>query len=477
MMIARIDPGRATARVVLGFALVGAGSLGLMGTASAVTTADVVVGSCAGAPTAGTTTTTIQAAVDAAPSGGTVYVCPGTYDEAVDVTKQLTILGPQNGVDASDPASRIDPADEAVVDGGGSSPFTYSSGVGGTIDGFTLTGANTGTAAGIVALGGAGASSYSWDDNIIEDDVEGINFTTGTSAGASTIEQNRFVDNDQNPGNGTSGTGVFFTNGPSVDVSISHNSFSGDYGDGNGIINTTGSDSCSPPSTTGMTTGLVISNNTATIAAGQSNNFLVLFCTDHADVTGNTVTADASVDDSAVYIGGGDQNLTLSDNTLTGGAAGSGISMNSDFYDAGAGNVISGNTISGHSNGIVVRGDSVSGTHTSYDGFTLSDNTISGSVSDGISIAAGTADGVVTGNSVTGSGTFDCQDASSGSGTVGTANTWTDDTGATSSPAGLCSSPTAALPESPTVIGLPVAAVGAGGLAMVIIRRRRRRSA
>jgi hypothetical protein len=37
--------------------------------------------------------TTIQAAVNAVPAGGTVYVCPGTYPEQVAISKKLTVTG------------------------------------------------------------------------------------------------------------------------------------------------------------------------------------------------------------------------------------------------------------------------------------------------------------------------------------------------------------------------------------------------
>src|SRR5271156_2586744 len=41
--------------------------------------------------------TTIQAAVNAAAAGATVYVCSGTYPEQVTITKNLTVLGTANG--------------------------------------------------------------------------------------------------------------------------------------------------------------------------------------------------------------------------------------------------------------------------------------------------------------------------------------------------------------------------------------------
>ena len=38
---------------------------------------------------------TIQSAVNAAPAGGTVVVCPGTYYEQVVISKPLTLTGKQ----------------------------------------------------------------------------------------------------------------------------------------------------------------------------------------------------------------------------------------------------------------------------------------------------------------------------------------------------------------------------------------------
>ncbi|HEY7706996.1 MAG TPA: hypothetical protein VH968_07500 [Gaiellaceae bacterium] len=40
---------------------------------------------------------TIQAAVDAAPPGSTIYVCPGVYDEQVEIAKSLEIVGKDFG--------------------------------------------------------------------------------------------------------------------------------------------------------------------------------------------------------------------------------------------------------------------------------------------------------------------------------------------------------------------------------------------
>jgi hypothetical protein len=69
----------------------------------------LVVGTCLGAsPYA-----TIQSAVTAAPSGGTVLVCPGTYPEQVTITQPLTLKGIQVG--NNDAAVVTSPAGGVVI--------------------------------------------------------------------------------------------------------------------------------------------------------------------------------------------------------------------------------------------------------------------------------------------------------------------------------------------------------------------------
>ncbi len=59
----------------------------------------------------GTTTSTIQAAVDAASSGDTVLICPGTYGESVVVEKALSLVSSagseQTILDAGDPSPNV----------------------------------------------------------------------------------------------------------------------------------------------------------------------------------------------------------------------------------------------------------------------------------------------------------------------------------------------------------------------------------
>ena len=79
-----------------GFLIVAAISLAGLTAQSAEAAANPVqVGGCK--PKSTMNYTTIQAAVNAAAAGATVYVCSGTYPEQVTITKNLIVLGTANG--------------------------------------------------------------------------------------------------------------------------------------------------------------------------------------------------------------------------------------------------------------------------------------------------------------------------------------------------------------------------------------------
>jgi parallel beta-helix repeat protein len=80
----------------------------------------------------------------------------------------------------------------------------------------------------------------------------------------------------------------------------------------------------------------------------------------------------------------------------------------------------------------------------------VSGNTLSGNP-NGIWIATGSSGNTISGNIAGGNVTLDCRDDSLGSGTAGTANTWTSNSGVTSSPSGLCANqpPTASFTVTP----------------------------
>jgi hypothetical protein len=431
-----------------------------------VSASGIIDASCgSGLSYSGTVYSTIQAAVTAASSGNTIYVCAGTYDATVSITKPLTLEGVQWGVAANSTTVRSDPTAESIIDAVGqtSGPLFYTSGgTSGTVNGFTLENGGNGdthTDPGLESNAIAGGG-YTWDDNIIEDNQEGIVFNTGTTPPPTQIEGNRFFENNEEPTSAASGTGIFMDAGLANSVTISDNLFlNNGLTKENGDINTlgdSGTRTCPSP-----ITGLVVTGNAFTQQSGYANNSLVLFCTSGAQVNGNTVTdGNTSGAATAFYLGGADTNLAISGNSISGGDA-TGISLNDQFFNPGTGDAISDNTISGRTYGIEVY-NTEPGTYPAFTGVTIAQNDITSSSADGIYVETGSATGTtISANTSTGSGTNDCVDATTGSGTAGTADTWTGDAGTTSSPAGLCTQ----LPPGAPTIGTATASVGTATVA------------
>jgi parallel beta-helix repeat protein len=437
---------------VLGAALLGPSLALVIGASAASASSSDLYVATTGTDTGSCTTQaspclTIGYAVSQTSPGDNVYVAAGTYAESVSIDSDINLYGAQSGVAATSGRSVV--SNESVIQApaGSQGPIVYGSGAStGVVDGFTLDGNNsTNNPTGISAFGSAG-TGYTWVDNIIENNAMGINFNASGAGDTSTlISGNLFRDNNATPSNGDTGTGIFFTNGPSNNVTIEANTFQDEgltaNGGGNADINTTGPGSGSPSST-----NLVVDDNTEILdnTSGHDtydNNFLALFIADGVQVSNNTITDSDATDpnaDSAIYVGGGVSNATFSDNTISGGLA-TGINLTSDFYPAGSNDVVTGNTISDRSNGIRVRGDEF-GSNPANIGYTISDNTIFNVTNDGIWAAAG-SEGTISNNTVTNAGNFACEDDTTGSGTSGTADTWQINTGATSSPAGLCAAP------------------------------------
>ncbi len=103
---------------------------------------------------------TIQSAVNAAPAGGTVIVCPGTYTEDVVITQPLTLRG-LNGATVQGVPTNSTMCDQLGPSGPGSAPclaaITIKSGWV-QVSGFTVTGA---TGEGILATGSLAGGSIS----------------------------------------------------------------------------------------------------------------------------------------------------------------------------------------------------------------------------------------------------------------------------------------------------------------------------
>lgn len=392
--------------------------------------------------------TSVQAAVSAVAAGSTIYVCDGTYNESLTINQQLTLDGAQFGQDAR---TRAGP--ETIITG--SSGISYASGATtGKINGFTLQGYAGGV--GEIVASDVG-SAWTFANNIIDVSNGGIYVNTNglTAPAKTTINQNQFVQSTPSAaGSGDFGQAVLLWANTANNVTIANNSFKDLSGPG-AAINTTGDGQCgATPNTADFANDLRIRGNSFvdngtpfTNGSGSGfidENFLALFCTTNATVSGNTVTITDAGDVNAaspIYLGGGDWSTTVSKNILTGNGASnaSGVVLNSDFYPSGTGGHITTNTVSGFGYGVHVRAGEFGapgGNTPAY--FTISSNSVTNSTSYGIAVNQGLY-GTISQNSVSGSGTFDCFDATGPGGprTAGTYNTWSHDTCGTSSPAGL----------------------------------------
>ena len=130
---------------------------------------------------------------------------------------------------------------------------------------------------------------------------------------------------------------------------------------------------------------------------------------------------------------GSNVNLSITDNQIKGGAASgtSGINIRALSGVPSTNTRATNNHVNNRYNGVRltdnVTGDTVSGNH------------IAGSQNDGIFMESGSSNKFLK-NEVKTSSVHDCQDLTSGTGTAGTANQWTGNSGASnnSSPAAIC---------------------------------------
>lgn len=365
----------------------------------------------------GPATKDLAAAIAAAPSGATVKVCPGTYTGTITLTKPITLLGAQSGVDAR--SGRTDLRAESVVDGRGGSGFTVAGGVSNVrIDGFTISnatqtkGASTG---GVLAFDRG--SGITITNNVITRFSFGVNMNSnGQVAGA--VTRNRFAENNGEGGQ----AGVFLCCGPANNLTISDNLFTGHDGNAAAAVNTAGDP-------TSWSTGLRIERNQSVDDA----TFAVVTNVDGLVVANNQVvrrpTATTGVG-TGILVGGATKNVKVTGNVLTGGAK-NGISVGQAFSPVkNTGLTVTGNTVVDRLNGI--RFDAqTSGT--------VSGNTVAQSTGVGILLEGAANAGVtVTGNRSFQNAASDCTDQSKGTRTAGTANTWTGNLGIRSTPPGLC---------------------------------------
>ncbi len=335
---------------------------------------------------------TIQGAVDVARSGATIWVCPGLYEETVTVeTPRLTIKGANAGRDAT----RSGRHRESIVshlDPDGTVQLLADDI---TWDGFTVLGhAAEENGPGMVTS--EDHSGYLIRDTIFEDNGVGLDLGSNGKR-PSVVCRNRFIANNESA---AGGYGVFSERGARR-VLITYNRFEGHNGAGIFFADR------------GHTQQDVLIDHNRSV---DDKSFATIYSTSRVRVTHNSVRA--RVDDpefpepaSAIFIGARNHRVLVHRNRVH-SASGNGIDVTPSAEPRqGTGDAAPTKVV-------------------------VSKNKVEHADLAGLHMATGTAHVAVTANTALDNGQWDCQDES-----VGVQNTWTDNVGATSSPAGLCSPP------------------------------------
>jgi len=379
--------------------------------------------------TPSTTYTTISAAIGApALPGDVIFVGPGTYNESVTIsTPTLSLLGAQAGNDAR--VDRHDPTKESIVDGKGSSAFIVNAPYV-VIDGFTVRGGTAGTPPAGIYLGAYYLPEIL--NNILEKNSTGV-YLDG-SLGPFIVHnlfRNNYAEAATNSSYGIISSGA---GGPR----ITENEFTG---------NKTAAIDVTPGPTATRSSSAIITNNTSE----NDGSFVIFIGSNLCAFSHNRGKnfgahgAFSDAGDAAVAVGPGNTFLDIGDNDLENGEAriSNGIAFTTVFDPPAANSnvIVRNNKIKGFpGNGIVAEVLSGTPSMGTLYGSWIVGNEVRDNGMDGIFIeGAGVnnqnillLDNEAEGNHV------DCQDTSKGLGTLGTRNDWFNNTGNSSSPAGLC---------------------------------------
>ena len=250
--------------------------------------------------------TSIQAAVNAASPGDTIKVCPDLYTESVNVTKPLlTLVGPTNvNIGKCSTVTAADPTQDAIVTGAGSYSFSLlNNNI--TMSGFVVQGSVDGIRT------SASFSGYRITNNLAQNNSgAGINFlsdgTNQSRADHNCLRQNNASGLQSEVGNLSSAL-------------VDHNAT---YRNGFAGLDFSGAGARAYVS---VTQNSSIEDNRAGFTMDNSIG---------SSVTQNTAQGTPRLDPvgGAVLIGGANNGLDVSGNSLTGGSVGNGIRFDQNHF-------------------------------------------------------------------------------------------------------------------------------------------------
>ncbi len=403
------------------------------------------------------TFSTIQSAVNAATPGETIRVCPGTYQEYVTVPVSLSglsIVGQDTGnaqkvvilfptVDNTASLASLHADSLVTVDGATNVTIRNVEISGPYFD--TGCQGDTTTHYGVYVGGGGQANIV--DDLVtnITDSQPGLAGLGGCQDGIAIAAGNDFFSSNsypQDPGavtvvnsviNNYQKDGIYIDGGASAQSSVVRNNVITGVGP-TAVIGSNGIEL--DDNSTGTITDNTISANQYTPSAYQASAILLYAPGPNVVVARN----DLSANDIGIYAYSPGSGLTIRGNQITGDATNAdseGIQLDNvtgaevannqvtagaygiDLFDGTTGVVVHNNQISNVTQVGLLDQGTTPVTNSSYGSTPAVANTFSA-------------------NSVSASGVLDCQDATSGTLTSATANTWIHNGGTTSSPVGLC---------------------------------------
>jgi parallel beta-helix repeat protein len=377
--------------------------------------------------------TTIQSAVDAAPAGSRITVCPGVYAENVTVNKSLTLLGPRAKGDV-DQRSRcrtapnpykdaiIDPVDAPNPPPGVELAADFAKLIGFTVQGTTNNaGVHTSNQ----------FSGYEVSRNVIRDNSIGL-YPSSNGQYPMLVKQNCFFRNN-NPG-AAAGNGIYTDQGL-ANAKIVENRFTGRHENTSIII--IGEVTGATPTTNVLVAYNKLDNDNAIQFINVHNSRII--CNSITNSLSNGIQVMGNTSDSVVALappGNQQWGVIVGGNTIR-GSAGDGYSGINIGPGAGAGLAPATNVLIEHNtvrdfsgNGIKLNGDAA---------FNLvRRNTASGNDVDGLLAIDTTHDNTFYRNTAYDNAEHDCHDDTTGLLTAGSANTWNANQGQTQNRPGLC---------------------------------------